>query len=46
MVAPIRGRFKALATDSAKACYYAYAKNGFKTAFLPFDEAARLALRP
>ncbi len=32
VVAPIHGRFNALATDSAKACYYAYAKNKFKTA--------------
>jgi predicted aconitase len=46
VVAPIKGRFKALATDSAKACYYAYAKNSFKTAFLPFDEVVRLALQP
>jgi predicted aconitase len=26
VVAPIKGRFKALGTDSAKACYYAYAQ--------------------
>lgn len=45
VVAPIRGRFTALATDSAKACYYAYAKNKFKTAFLPFDDVVRLALQ-
>ncbi len=45
VVAPIRGRFTALATDSAKACYYAYAKNKFKTALLPFDEVVRLALQ-
>ena len=45
VVAPIRGRFKALATDSAKACYYAYAKNKFKTRFLPFDEVVAEALR-
>ncbi|MEA3350977.1 MAG: aconitase X catalytic domain-containing protein, partial [Chloroflexota bacterium] len=32
VVAPIEGRFTALATDSAKACYYAYAKNNFRTA--------------
>lgn len=38
VVAPIKGRFKALATDSAKACYYAYAKNEFKTVFKSFDE--------
>jgi hypothetical protein len=45
VVAPIQGRFTALATDSAKACYYAYAKNKLKTRFLPFDEVVRLALQ-
>jgi predicted aconitase len=45
VVAPIKGRFQVLATDSAKACYYAHAKNGFKTRFLPFDEVVREALR-
>jgi len=38
VVAPIKGLFKTLATDSAKACYYAYAKNGFSTVFKAFDE--------
>jgi predicted aconitase len=45
VVAPIQGRFSVMATDSAKACYYAYAKNRFKTVFLPFDEVVRLALQ-
>jgi predicted aconitase len=45
VVAPIRGRFKVMATDSAKACYYAYAKNRFKTVFLPFDDVVRLSVR-
>jgi hypothetical protein len=45
VVAPIQGRFSAMATDSAKACYYAYAKNRLKTVFLPFDEVVRSALR-
>ena len=44
VVAPIKGRFKALATDSAKACYYAYSKNKFKTQLLPFDEVVRIAI--
>jgi predicted aconitase len=44
IVAPIQGRFKVMATDSAKACYYAYAKHKFKTIFLPFDDVVRLAL--
>ncbi len=43
VVAPIKGRFHALATDSAKACYYAYGKNKFKTVFLAFDEVVRQA---
>lgn len=44
VVAPIKGRFSVLVTDSAKACYYAYAKNKFKTVFLPFDEVVALAI--
>ena len=44
VVAPIKGRFNAFATDSAKACYYAYAKNNFKTLLLPFDEVIEVAL--
>jgi predicted aconitase len=38
VVAPIQGRFNAIATDSAKACYYAYAKNRFKTLFMPLEQ--------
>ncbi len=45
VVAPIRGRFQAMATDSAKACYYASARHKFKTVFLPFDDVVRLALQ-
>jgi len=45
VVAPIKGRFKAIATDSAKACYYAASKNRFKTHFLPFDEVIAEALK-
>jgi len=44
VVAPIKGRFKVLATDSAKACYYAYAKNKFKTVFLSFEDVVRSAI--
>jgi hypothetical protein len=44
VVAPIKGRFNALATDSAKACYYAVGKNGFKTRILTFDEVVRAAV--
>jgi predicted aconitase len=45
VVSPIKGRFKAMGTDSAKACYYAYAKNGFKTRLLSFDEVLAEAAR-
>lgn len=45
VVAPIKGRFHAMATDSAKACYYAYAKNGFKTVLMPFDLVVEAALQ-
>lgn len=45
VVAPIQGRFHALATDSAKACYYAYAKNREKIRLLPFDQVVMEALR-
>ncbi|HVN54268.1 MAG TPA: aconitase X catalytic domain-containing protein [Anaerolineaceae bacterium] len=45
VVSPIQGRFDALATDSAKACYYAAARNHFKTRFLPFDEVVGEALK-
>ena len=45
VVAPIRGRFRALATDSAKACYYAAAKNHCRTMLRPFDEVVLEALK-
>lgn len=45
VVAPIRGRFHVLATDSAKACYYADAKHSFRTRLLSFDDVVREALR-
>jgi predicted aconitase len=45
VVAPIRGKFQVMATDSAKACYYASAKNNFKTRFLEFDQVVAEALR-
>lgn len=44
VVAPIRERFKVMATDSAKACYYAYSKNKFKTVFKPFEQVIDEAL--
>lgn len=45
VVAPIQGRFHTLVTDSAKACYYAHAKNKFKTILKPFDEVVEEALK-
>jgi len=45
VVAPIRGRFNALATDSAKACYYAYSKNKMRTLVRSFDQVVEEALR-
>jgi predicted aconitase len=45
VVAPIKERFKVMATDSAKACYYASSKNKFKTVLKPFDEVVKEALR-
>ena len=44
VVAPIKGRFSTLVTDSAKACYYASGKNQFRTVLKPFDEVVLAAL--
>ncbi len=44
VVAPIKGRFDTMVTDSAKACYYAFAKNNFKTVLKPFDDVVAEAL--
>jgi predicted aconitase len=45
VVSPIQGRFNAMATDSAKACFYAASKNRFKTRFLSFEDVVKLALQ-
>ncbi len=45
VVAPIWGRFKVMATDSAKGCYYVPAKDGFKTVYRSFEEMVAEALR-
>jgi len=37
-VATLKGRFKALGTDSAKGCYYGSGKNAFKTKFATISE--------
>ena len=44
VVAPIKGRFKGLATDSAKGCYYGRGKNNFKTAFRDLEELIKIAV--
>jgi predicted aconitase len=44
VVAPIKGRFNGLITDSAKACYYGAGKNKFETILKPFDEVVYSAL--
>jgi len=45
VVSPIRGRFRAMATDSTKACYYAGSKNKFKTRLLDFDAVVLEAIQ-
>lgn len=45
VVAPIKGRFTGMATDSAKACYYAGGKHQFKLLFKSFDEVVAEALK-
>lgn len=44
VVAPIKGRFKGLATDSAKGCYYAQGRHKFKTRHLSLEECIQEAL--
>ncbi|MCX8158431.1 MAG: aconitase X catalytic domain-containing protein [Candidatus Diapherotrites archaeon] len=44
VVAPIKGRFKAMATNSAKAAYYAKSKNNFKVLYKPLEECIKLAI--
>jgi predicted aconitase len=43
-VAPLKGRFKVLATDSAKACYYGRGTNDFKTRIGSLDECVNAAV--
>lgn len=42
-VAPLKGRFKGLMTDSAKACFYARGKNEFRTEIRTIEECIREA---
>lgn len=44
-VAPLKGRFRAIATNSAKGCYYGRGSNGFKTRFMSLEECIQEAVR-
>jgi len=43
-VAPLKGRFKVLATDSAKACYYGRGTNSFQTRIGTVEECVNAAV--
>ncbi len=43
-VAPLKGRFTGLMTDSAKACFYARGKNSFKTEIRSLEKCIREAV--
>jgi hypothetical protein len=43
-VAPLKGRFNVLATDSAKACYYGRGTNDFKTRIGSLEECVNAAV--
>ncbi len=43
-VAPLKGRFKSIATNSAKGVYYGRGKNAFKTKFCTLEECVETAL--
>jgi len=45
VVAPVRGRFKCLGTDSAKGCFYARGRHSFKTRFRNIRELIEEATR-
>jgi len=44
-VAPLKGRFKGMATNSAKAVFYGRGKNSFKTIFCDLDKCIELAVK-
>ena len=44
-VAPLRGRFKGMMTNSAKACFYARSSNKFKVKIASLEECVREALK-
>ncbi|RLI98032.1 MAG: hypothetical protein DRO99_01725 [Candidatus Aenigmatarchaeota archaeon] len=43
VVAPLKGRFKGLATNSGKCVFYGRGKNNFKVVFKPLEECVRIA---
>ncbi|MFW9843364.1 MAG: aconitase X catalytic domain-containing protein [Candidatus Thorarchaeota archaeon] len=43
-VAPLKGKFAGLMTDSAKACYYARGKNNFKTEIRTVEQCIKEAI--
>lgn len=43
-VAPLRGRFRVMAIDSAKGCYYARGSNAFRTKFGTLEECVDAAV--
>ncbi|OIO21389.1 hypothetical protein AUJ17_02490 [Candidatus Micrarchaeota archaeon CG1_02_47_40] len=45
VVSPIAGRFKCVATDSAKSCYYSRAKQKFKVRVGSFEKCVECAIR-
>ena len=45
VVAPIKGQFKSMKTDSAKACYYGRAKNKFKVEIGTIEECVEEATK-
>ena len=44
VVAPLKGRFKSIATNSAKGIFYGRGKNNFQTVFRPLEDCIRLAV--
>ncbi len=45
VVAPIKGRFKGIVVDSAKACYYGRAKNKFKVKIAAIEDCVNEAIK-
>lgn len=45
VVSPIKGRFKVLATDSAKGCFYGSGRNNFKIKYGSFEDTVMEALK-